>query len=151
MGVGGRRDLHPGVEALGYVNRTTPALLSSTSFASDVLVPSLVSISPPNEARSIVSPTLGAPLDLAVEAPLVLLTTAFLTASAFSTTASWTFSTTVFSPSAFLAFAGAFFFAGGAGAGAAALRFRSSTGMMGKRVASWVAVALMSRGGAEHD
>lgn len=53
---GVRSDLHPGVEALGYVNRTTPLLLSSTSFFKVVLRPACVSITPPNPSRSIESP-----------------------------------------------------------------------------------------------
>lgn len=41
------------------MNRTTPDLLSSTNFFRVVLVPSLVSISPPKSSRLIVSPTSG--------------------------------------------------------------------------------------------
>lgn len=51
--------------AFGYVNSTTPALLSSTSLASVTLLPSFVSTSSPKLPRAIVSPTLGeiAPAD----------------------------------------------------------------------------------------
>lgn len=48
--------LHPGVEALGYVNNTTPFLLSSTSFFKVIFSPSWVSICPPNPSRSTISP-----------------------------------------------------------------------------------------------
>jgi hypothetical protein len=117
--------LHPGVEALGYVNSTTPLLLSSTSFASVVLVPSCVSISPPKAVRSIVSPTLGgedAPVGAtAAVSPfaLPLPVTASLTASTFSTTAAFAFSVAVLGA--------AFFLAGRTGAGGGVLRFLSST------------------------
>lgn len=55
-------NLQPGVEALGYVNRTTPDLLASTSALRVVFVLSLVSISPPNPSRSTVWPTVGGTL-----------------------------------------------------------------------------------------
>lgn len=48
--------LHPGVDAFGYVKRTTPDLLSSTSFFNVTFSPSLVSTSPPNPSIVIVSP-----------------------------------------------------------------------------------------------
>ena len=53
--------LHPGVEALGYVNKTTPDLASSSnSFFRVVFSPSWVSISPPKPSRSIMLPVLTA-------------------------------------------------------------------------------------------
>lgn len=51
--------LHPGVEALGYVKMTTPALLEATRASRVVASPSLVWISPPNSLREIVSPAFG--------------------------------------------------------------------------------------------
>ena len=50
-------DSQPGVEAFGYVNKTTPFLLSSTNFINVVFSPSFVSTSPPKPARVMVSPT----------------------------------------------------------------------------------------------
>jgi hypothetical protein len=110
------RCLQPGVEALGYVKRTTPPLLSSMSFLSVVFTPSFVSISPPNPPRVIVSPT--AIFDaLALAEPLLLEALGLLIASLTFATA---FAT------------GPFFFAGGAAAGAAsgALRLRNSGGIL---------------------
>lgn len=46
---------------MGYVKSTMPALLSATSLARVVFSPSLVSISPPNPSRVMLSPTFGAP------------------------------------------------------------------------------------------
>lgn len=51
-----KSNLHPGVEALGYVNSTTPDLLASTSFLRVVFVPSFVSTSPPNPSKLMVLP-----------------------------------------------------------------------------------------------
>lgn len=138
-GGGGEGNVQPGVEALGYVNNTTPLLDSSTNFPSVVFVPSCVSISPPKVARSIVDPTSASPAAFASAFP----TTASLTASTVSLTESCTFSATDLSASAFLPFAaaaGAFFFAGRAGAGGAgaSLRLRSSTGMVELEVGALV-------------
>lgn len=49
----------PGVDALGYVNKTIPDLLVSTRCLRVVFVPSLSSTSPPKLSKSIVSPTVG--------------------------------------------------------------------------------------------
>lgn len=116
-------NLQPGVDALGYVNKTTPVLLSSTSFASVVFVPSCVSISPPRLARSMLSPTDGAPAAGAdFFAPLGPPVTASLTASTLAATAAFAL------PALEVAgFAPAFFLAGRAGAGGGVLRLRSST------------------------
>lgn len=61
--------LHPGVDALGYVKRTTPDLLSSTSCFKVTFSPLLVSISPPKPSIVIVSP--AATLLAVVFAPFV--------------------------------------------------------------------------------
>lgn len=102
--------LQPGVEALGYVNSTTPALLLSTSFASVVFSPSFVSISPPKPERSMLSPCFGGPALLDFSA----------TSSTFSLAASAIASSVTGSAtgSSFLAllFGAAFFFAGGGAA-----------------------------------
>lgn len=92
------------------MNRTTPPLLSSTSCFRVVFKPSLVSISPPNPSRVMVSPT------EALVALLVLV--------AFGLTASLTFAITFAT--------GPFFFAGGAATGseAGALRFLNSGGIL---------------------
>lgn len=100
---------HPGVDALGYVNRTTPDLLSSTSFFNVVLSPSLVSTSPPKLSKEMVSPTVTA-LEAEV-APLVLL----------PVIASLALSTALVTGLDF------FLDGGGAGGSAAGLRLRNST------------------------
>ena len=104
--------LHPGVEALGYVKRTTPALLASTSFCNVVFSPSLVSISPPKPARVILLPEAT---ELAEGAP-------FAGSAGLSTVTSLTL--------AAAAFAGAFLGGGAGAASAGALRLRNSTIMM---------------------
>lgn len=109
-----RVNLQPGVDALGYVKSTTPALLSSTSCLRVVFLPSLVSISPPNVARSIVFPTVAFTLGV-LEAEA---SGSFLGLDMTALTFSATLLTTLF------------FFAGGAGAGSTALRLRSSTGIL---------------------
>lgn len=59
----GKINSQPGVDALGYVNRTTPNLLVSTRCLRVVFAPSLSSISPPKPSKSIVLPTVGGFLD----------------------------------------------------------------------------------------
>lgn len=100
---------HPGVPALGYVNRTTPDLLSSTSFFNVVFSPSWVSTSPPKLSKEMVSPTVTA-LE-AEAAPLVLLPV--IASLALST--------------ALLIGFDFFLEGGGAGGSAAGLRLRNST------------------------
>ena len=51
-----RYHLHPGVDALGYVKRIIPDLLSSISFFNVTFLPSFVSTSPPKPSTVIVSP-----------------------------------------------------------------------------------------------
>lgn len=121
-------NLHPGVLAAGYVNRTTPALLAATSFASVVFSPSFVSISPPKPSSVMVSPTLGAPplLEEAAAAGAALAGAA----AGFAGAAFFAGAALGASLLALGAAAAAFFFAGGAGAGAGAGRLRNVTGMM---------------------
>lgn len=59
--IGSQLNLHPGVDALGYVNNTTPDLLLSTRSFNLSFVPSWFSNSPPNWFKSRVSPTFGDP------------------------------------------------------------------------------------------
>lgn len=107
-----RVNLQPGVEALGYVNSTTPDLLSSRSSFKDVLSPSFVSISPPNPSKSILSPTVGTePFDDGASTA-----SAFLAGSFFGFAAG---------ADAFALVVLVFF--SGTGGGAGALRFLSST------------------------
>ena len=120
--------LHPGVEALGYVKTTTPALLSSTRALRLVLTPSLVSTSPPKPSSEMMSPTWGLPV---TGKPLVAGASAGAAGASAGAalggrprglTASLTFAAT-------LATLDCFFAAGGSGGGAGALRLRSSTGI----------------------
>ena len=80
--------LHPGVDALGYVKRTTPDLLSSISFFNVTISPSLVSTSPPKPSTVIVSPAatfLPLAAELLVEESFFLLEVEDLTELAFFT------------------------------------------------------------------
>lgn len=108
--------LQPGVEALGYVKITTPDLLSSTRAFRVVLLPSWVSISPPKPSRATTSPTTGF---AGLDEPLASAALAAFADLPFtvSLTLAATFETLVC------------FLVGGSGAGAGALRLRSSTGM----------------------
>lgn len=117
-------NIQPGVLARGYVNSTTPFLLSSTSFWRVVFSPSCVSISPPKPARVIESPTATLAAFLAGAAaaavPLVLLTAVLASGTATALALAAGFA------------AGDFFLDGGAGAGSTgALRLRRTGGMMG--------------------
>lgn len=115
---------------------TTPSVLSSTSFLSDVLLPSLVSTSPPKPSSSSVWPTSGLPAVALLEAPLVAL--AAVSSTLF--TVSWTVAAAVSTASATTSLAlvalvtlvlgPGFFFEAFSGAGGGVLRLRSST-MMG--------------------
>jgi hypothetical protein len=105
------KDLHPGVEALGYVKMATPALLCSTKALRVVVVPSLRVSSPPRPSRARTLPTAGRPEAGAAAAasagaePLV----------SFSVLAALV----------------AFLLVGAGAGGGGALRLRSSMGMMG--------------------
>ena len=144
--------LHPGVEALGYVKSTTPALLSSTRALRLDFTPSLVSTSPPKPSSEMMSPTWGLPV---TGKPLVAGASAGAAGASAGAalggrprglTASLTFAAT-------LATLDCFFAAGGSGGGAGALRLRSSTGIsaMGGRgilvvwYATWTALVAKGR------
>ena len=98
--------LHPGVDALGYVKRTTPDLLSSTSFFNVTFTPSLVSTSPAKPSMVIISPA-----------------ATFLTVAAERFVNEWAFLLEVEDLTEVAFFTGG----GGGGASAGALRLRSST------------------------
>ncbi len=107
----------PGVDALGYVNSTTPDLLSSTSFFSVVLSPSLVSTSPPKSSRLTTSPTATCLALLAGTGEAAAAAGSFLGAAAF------------LGATAVLGAAAVAFLGRGAGAGSGALRLRSVGGI----------------------
>lgn len=143
------------MEALGYVNRTTPLLLWFTSSLRLVVLSSLVWTEPPNPSRLTVSPTLtGWPATAALAAWTVSVTASWafsssvlssflpaflpfeagalvsagLAASTTSVAVFWAFSTSALSVLVLLAVA--FFLVGRTGAGGGVLRFLSSTGMV---------------------
>lgn len=62
-----KRDVQPGVLALGYVNIMTPFPLFFSNSSNVVLLPSSSCTEPPKPDRVIVSPTLGTPLLLALD------------------------------------------------------------------------------------
>jgi hypothetical protein len=88
------------------VNRTTPLLLSSTSFSKLVFWPSFVSTSPPNPFSVMVSPTAGAEPALAlVGAAAAAAAAAGLGAglsASFSFTAAFAFEASALGPPFFL-------------------------------------------------